>query len=127
MDADNKLGMPSRFTCPECHGALLEIDDGALLRYRCHVGHAFTAESIAAAQAAQTEELLWSLMRSHQERAALSRRMSERERAQNRPDLARQLCERAAGYDEDAKLIENLLQRYDATEPEVLLDEGDRS
>jgi two-component system chemotaxis response regulator CheB len=127
MDVNDKLGTPSRFTCPECHGALWEIDDGALLRYRCHVGHAFTAESMAAAQAAQTEELLWSLMRSHQERAALTRRMSERERAQNKPDLARQLHERAAGYDEDAKLIENLLQTYDATEPEVRVDQGDRS
>jgi two-component system chemotaxis response regulator CheB len=125
MDVDDKLGTPSRFTCPECHGALWEIDDGALLRYRCHVGHAFTAESMLAAQATQTEELLWSLMRAHQERAALTRRISETERAQNRPDWARQLQERAIGYDEDAKLIQKLLQDHHDAEPGVP-DEEDR-
>ena len=46
-------------------------DDGSLLRYRCHVGHAFTAETMLAAQATQAEELMWSLMPAHQERAAL--------------------------------------------------------
>jgi two-component system chemotaxis response regulator CheB len=31
MAAEDELGRPSRFTCPECHGALWEIDDGSLL------------------------------------------------------------------------------------------------
>ena len=127
MDVDDKLGQPSRFTCPECHGALWEIDDGALLRYRCHVGHAFTAESMLAAQAAQTEELLWSLMRAHQERAALTRRMSERERALNRPELARHLDARATGYEEDAKVIRDLLRNHDPADTETSADEGSRS
>jgi two-component system chemotaxis response regulator CheB len=110
MAADDELGTPSRFTCPECHGALWEIDDESLLRYRCHVGHAFTAETMLATQARQAEELLWSLMRAHQERAALARRMAEQERAQNRDDLARQLQGRAEGYDEDAAVIRSLLR-----------------
>src|SRR5215204_2996760 len=40
-----KLGKVSRLTCPDCHGALWEIHDQELLRYRCHVGHAFSAEA----------------------------------------------------------------------------------
>ena len=32
-------GPPSAFTCPECGGALWELRDGKLLRFRCHVGH----------------------------------------------------------------------------------------
>src|SRR5262249_52473712 len=33
------------FTCPTCHGALWELTEGDLLRFRCHTGHAFGAES----------------------------------------------------------------------------------
>src|SRR5690349_22779334 len=51
MAVDDQLGTPSHFTCPECHGALWQLDDGNLLRYRCHLGHAFTAETMLAAQA----------------------------------------------------------------------------
>jgi two-component system chemotaxis response regulator CheB len=110
MAVDDRLGTPSHFTCPECHGALWEIDGGSLVRYRCHVGHAFTAETMLAAQATQAEELLWSLMRAHQERAALARRIAEREHQQNRLDSARHYQAKAYGYDEDAKVIEGLLR-----------------
>ena len=112
METDDQLGRPSRFTCPECHGALWEIDDGALLRYRCHVGHAFTADAVLQAQGVQAEEMLWSLMRAHQERAALARRMAKQERAQSRDSLAEQLLQRARGYDEDAEVIRRLLRDH---------------
>ena len=36
-----KLGNVSKLTCPDCHGALWEIRDKDLLRFRCHVGHAY--------------------------------------------------------------------------------------
>lgn len=110
MRAEDELGRPSRFTCPECHGTLWEIDDGSLLRYRCHVGHAFTAEAMLAAQATKAEEMLWSLMRAHQERAALARRMAAQERAGSHMALAEQLERRAREYDDDAQVVRELLQ-----------------
>ncbi len=115
MEAEDQLGTPSRFTCPECHGALWEIDDGSLLRYRCHVGHAFTADTMLHAQAANAEEMLWSLARAHQEHAALARRMAERERAQHRDAFADHLLERARDYDEDAQVVRNLLRGHRLT------------
>jgi two-component system chemotaxis response regulator CheB len=108
MEIDEQLGQPSRFTCPECHGTLWEIDDGTLLRYRCHVGHAFTADAVLAAQSAEVDRMLSTLLRSHQERAALARRMAEQERAQNRHALADQLAARASEYEDDAKLVRQL-------------------
>ena len=38
-----RLGKISTLTCPECNGALWEIDDHEILRYRCHVGLALSA------------------------------------------------------------------------------------
>jgi two-component system chemotaxis response regulator CheB len=109
MTADDMLGKPSRFTCPECHGALWEIEDGNMLRYRCHVGHAFTADAVLTAQADESEKLLEMLQRSHQERAALARRMAERERRERRDSLAERLEIRAREYEEDALLVRELI------------------
>lgn len=38
-------GQSSGFSCPACGGVLWEVDDGELLRFRCRVGHAYTAEA----------------------------------------------------------------------------------
>ena len=109
MKADDMLGKPSRFTCPECHGALWEVEDGTMLRYRCHVGHAFTADAVLSAQVDEAEKLLGMLQRSHQERAALARRMAEREREQRRNSVADRLDRRAREYEEDALLVRELI------------------
>ena len=63
MKIDDMLGTPSRFTCPECHGALWEIEDGSMLRFRCHVGHAFTADTVLASQGEEIDRLLGTLLR----------------------------------------------------------------
>ncbi len=114
MATDETLGRLSPFTCPECNGALWEIDDGSFVRYRCHVGHALTGEAMMSGQARQGEELLWSLLRLHQQRAELARRMAAQEAGGTRNDLARILESRARGYDEDAEVVRLLLKRTEA-------------
>jgi two-component system chemotaxis response regulator CheB len=69
---------PSGFTCPECGGALWELKDGKLLRFRCHVGHGYTAESLQAEQSNGLEAAMWTALRALEEHAALRRRMAER-------------------------------------------------
>jgi two-component system, chemotaxis family, protein-glutamate methylesterase/glutaminase len=110
MEANQQLGQRSPFSCPECQGVLWEIEDDGLLRYRCHVGHAFTAEAVQADQSRRAEELLWSLLRNHRERAALAGRMAEREESLRHDDLADMFRYRARGYEEDAEIIRRLLQ-----------------
>lgn len=107
MKAEDQLGRPSTFTCPECHGTLWEIADGDLIRYRCHVGHAYTGEAMLEAQSDNIEDMLWDLLRTHRERAVLARRIAERELSN---ELSAQLNERARGYEEDAEIVERLIQ-----------------
>lgn len=33
-------------TCPECHGVLVKIKEGPIVRYRCHTGHAFSLQTL---------------------------------------------------------------------------------
>lgn len=114
MRADDMLGTPSRFTCPECHGALWEIEDGSMLRYRCHVGHAFAADTVLASQGEEIDRLLGTLLRSHQERAALAHRMAKHERANERHALAQHLEGRARDYEHDVEIMRRLLRSGEA-------------
>jgi two-component system chemotaxis response regulator CheB len=77
MEELNGLGKPSMFTCPSCHGALWELQESSLLRYRCHTGHAYSSDSLLAEQEEATEAALYSAMRALQERAAALRRIQE--------------------------------------------------
>jgi two-component system chemotaxis response regulator CheB len=110
MKVDEMLGRISPFTCPECHGALWEIRDGPMLRFRCHVGHAYTADAVLAGQGEEIDRMLGTLQRAHQERAALARRMAEQERAEQRHGLADRLETRAREYEDDAKLVRGLMR-----------------
>jgi two-component system chemotaxis response regulator CheB len=72
------LGRPSGFTCPECHGALWELHDGELVRFRCRVGHGFSSGSLVAVQSDDVEAALWTAFRALEERAALCRKLAGR-------------------------------------------------
>jgi two-component system chemotaxis response regulator CheB len=78
IHSDDRPGVPSIFACPDCHGTLFEIDDGKLARFRCRVGHAYSPESLLAAQANAVEEALWTALRALEEKVALTRRLLDR-------------------------------------------------
>ncbi|HWE36718.1 MAG TPA: chemotaxis protein CheB [Isosphaeraceae bacterium] len=75
---EQRPGIVSGFGCPDCGGALWELRDGELVRYRCRVGHAWTAHSLVAEQAQAVESALWSALRALEERAELCGRIAER-------------------------------------------------
>lgn len=80
LEEDTLSGPPSALTCPDCGGALWQRQNGDLIRYRCHVGHAFTAEGLLVSQDGAVEQALWSALRALQEKAELGHRMAERSR-----------------------------------------------
>jgi two-component system chemotaxis response regulator CheB len=73
----HQLGSPSPIACPECHGVLLELKEANRVRFRCHTGHAYSAESLLAEINASIENALWNAIRSMQEGSLLMRQMTE--------------------------------------------------
>src|SRR5262249_13413216 len=71
---------PTVLTCPECGGALWQLEDHGTLRYRCHVGHGITSNGLAQAQVDGVEESLRGAARAPAEHADLRRRMASRAR-----------------------------------------------
>lgn len=63
-------------TCPTCQGSMSEIRDGHPLRYRCQVGHAFTARQLAHEQEAAVDEAMRIALRVLDERVTLVSRMA---------------------------------------------------
>jgi two-component system chemotaxis response regulator CheB len=68
------LGPRSGYTCPDCNGSLIAVSDG---NYRCHVGHAWTADALLRARDGEVEAAMWVAMRSLQEKTKLSRRLAD--------------------------------------------------
>ena len=66
----------TRLACPECGGALAEAVLPQITYYRCHVGHQFGPQSLAAAQAESAEGKLWAAVAALEETAALARHLA---------------------------------------------------
>ncbi|HLV78628.1 MAG TPA: chemotaxis protein CheB [Chthonomonadaceae bacterium] len=104
-------GKASFFTCPECHGALWELQEGDVLRFRCHVGHAFSSESLISKQTEALEAALWSALRALEESAALSRRMGRRAHERNHKRTAARFDAQARDAEAHASVLRKVLMQ----------------
>jgi two-component system chemotaxis response regulator CheB len=105
----DRPGKVSILTCPECHGTLWEADERGIIRFRCRVGHVYSADSMLAAQTDSVDRALWTALRSLEERAALTYRLAERARDRRHNWVARAFQERAQAADGHAAVIRELL------------------
>lgn len=114
-DEADRPGRVSVFTCPECNGTLWESEEGKIHRFRCRVGHVYSADSMLAAQTDSVDRALWAALRSLEERAALTQKMANRARAHEQNWVARAFEERARSSAEHAAVVRRLLQHRTST------------
>jgi len=67
----SQMGHQVPLTCPDCGGNLWEVGHGHVLRYRCHTGHAYSAEALAKSNQQSLEETLWVALRMMEERKSM--------------------------------------------------------
>jgi len=106
---DERLGEPSGFVCPDCGGALWELNDVDLLRFRCRTGHAFSVGSLLGLQSESVEEALFIALRALEEKAALTHRMARRAQKRNQNLSATRYQEQAHLAKQNAELIRQVL------------------
>lgn len=106
MATEEKLGELSPYNCPDCNGVLWEIDDGAIVRFRCHTGHAYTLGVLTEVQKEALERSLYDTLRAHRGHASVLRRMAQ---SASTPKMQNRYETRADGYEEDAELLERII------------------
>lgn len=97
------LGRLTPFTCPECHGVLVNITEGKLSRFRCHTGHAYSDSALLQAVMETTGHLLWQVMRGLEEAAMLLRHMGKHFQDSGHPDRAKPFFIKASEIEERSR------------------------
>jgi two-component system chemotaxis response regulator CheB len=76
------LDKPFSFVCPDCGGVVRPEKVGSIRRFRCHIGHVLTAETMLVAQFTSLEVKLGGCLALLNERAELCQQMAEDTRLQ---------------------------------------------
>jgi two-component system chemotaxis response regulator CheB len=82
-----KIAVPVPLSCPSCGGVLSEIKR-APLRFRCQVGHGYTAEALASEKEGTVDEALRVALRIMEERVVLTEKLAREARLSGREAAA---------------------------------------
>lgn len=82
------LANPVPLSCPACGGVLSQIRRAPPLRFRCQVGHAYSAEILECEQQGSVDEAMRVALRIVEERAVLTQKMAHEARSEGRASSA---------------------------------------
>lgn len=106
---EEKIGELVPFGCPECGGPLWQMETDKSRRFRCHVGHGYTARTLIAEQDESIERAVWAAMRAMEERANIGATMARDEKRRGRQRSAKLYQERAEESKKNAAILRRLL------------------
>lgn len=102
------------FTCPDCHGALTQLVEGRLIRYRCHTGHAYTVSALLGEVTQSVESLLYQSMRGLEETKMLLRHLSEHFAADDQAAVADLFFRKAEQTGHQARVVHDSILQQEA-------------
>jgi two-component system, chemotaxis family, protein-glutamate methylesterase/glutaminase len=105
------IATPAALTCPSCGGVLSALKAEQPLRFRCQVGHAFTADVLAKEQENRIDEAMRVALRIIGERVQLVSRMAEDARQHGRTAVAEMYEARAEEYKKYSEVIRRAVLR----------------
>jgi two-component system chemotaxis response regulator CheB len=113
MDEMDSFGRRSVLSCPDCGGVMWEIDEGDLSRYRCHVGHTYTAEIMSLALDENLRRALASAQRALEERVALAHKLHRQAVDSGHRLLAQNWAEKRREFEQEMDIIRSSIRRMD--------------
>ena len=84
------------------------------MRYRCHVGHAYSAELMSLALDENLTRALGAALPALDERIAIARKLEQQAKDVGRTRIAESWARKAREFGEEAKVIRDLVKRTDA-------------
>ena len=118
MEELEKIGTRSNYSCPDCGGALWEMKDDVIPRFRCYTGHVFTGNLLLEKQAEELEDSLWISIRMLEERKNLLVRMANLEGGIEE-DEERNKTERAEELGKHIERLKSLLISIGKSSPKT--------
>src|SRR5262249_3623768 len=104
------------FSCPDCGGVLWDLSAQDRKRFRCQVGHAFSAVHLFHAQESVLQQKLWAAVRGLREHALLARQIQHSSSRVSWPSLAQRFLATATESDRHASELLAVLNGMGATE-----------
>ena len=104
-----RVGELAVMTCPECGGSLWQMDDDKLVRFRCHIGHAYYGENLLAEQAEALEAALWTAVRIFKEKAVLAGQLAAQSRAKGEAGIADRYADQARLSERYSEVIQQYI------------------
>jgi two-component system, chemotaxis family, protein-glutamate methylesterase/glutaminase len=119
MEEMDRLGRRSVLACPDCGGVMWELEEGELVRLRCHVGHSYTAELMSLALDENLRRALGSAQRALEERVALAHKLRRQAVKAGHERLAEHWADKAKEYEREMAVIRKSIERMEDFAAEV--------
>jgi two-component system chemotaxis response regulator CheB len=113
MEELDRIGKRSFFACPDCHGVMWEIEEGGLVRYRCHVGHTYSADVMAIALDENLRRALASALRALEERVKLAQNLHKQAVQNGHKLVAENWAERARDYESEMHVVRDAVEKME--------------
>jgi two-component system, chemotaxis family, protein-glutamate methylesterase/glutaminase len=119
-----EMGELTPFTCPECHGVLVQLIEGKIVRFRCHTGHAFTASALLSELTTSVGEKMWEAMRGLEETTMLLKKIGKHFKEQGHPALAKIFIRKSKMTSDKAQIIHDSVFTHELLSEDIRRGKG---
>ncbi|NVO30278.1 chemotaxis protein CheB [Hymenobacter lapidiphilus] len=107
-------GKLTPFTCPDCHGALTQLIEGKLIRYRCHTGHAYTVSALLSEVTESVESMLYQSMRGLEETKMLLHNLGMHFVENGQDEVAHLFFRKADETGQQARVVHDSILKHES-------------
>jgi two-component system chemotaxis response regulator CheB len=115
-------GKLTAFTCPDCHGALTQLVEGNLIRYRCHTGHAYSVSALLSEVTESVESMLYQSMRGLEETKMLLIQLADHFKEQKQASVADLFLRKADETGVQARVVHDSILKHEAMSGDLQFD-----